>query len=160
MTDSCKTKQALAESLKRQLKTESFSSVSIARICDPCGISRKSFYYHFHDKYELVNWIFCREWLDGHPLPSAGELSSLCEYLYANREFYRKVLGVKGQNSFGEYLHERCRAAFGHADDFGATFYADAFLCAIKRWLCTRPTQSPQEFASQLLACIKNGRDS
>ncbi len=160
MADNRNTKQALADSLKMQLKSNPFAGISIAHICTPCGISRKSFYYHFHDKYELVNWIFQTEWLDTHPAMPTWDLSALCDYLYENRDFYRKVLCVKDQNCFGEYLHERCRAALDESDGFGATFYADAFLCAIKRWLCSHPIQSPQEFAAQLYTCIKNSRCS
>ncbi len=161
MADSQKTKQALAEALKQQLKTRPFSSVSIAHICAPCGISRKSFYYHFHDKYELVNWIFQTEWLEKHSAPAGQDLSDLCGYLYENRDFYRRMLCVKEQNCFGEYLHGRCRTALGRqCDEFSATFYADALLCAINRWLCSRPVLTPQAFAAQLNTCMKKGRDS
>ena len=161
MADSRKTKQALADALKQQLKTRPFSSVSIAHICAPCGISRKSFYYHFHDKYDLVNWIFQTEWLDRHAITTVQDLSDLCGYLYENRDFYRKVLCVREVNDFGGYLHGRCRTALiGSCDEFCATFYADALLCAIKRWLCSRPVSDPQEFAAQLNTCIKKGRDS
>lgn len=158
MADNRKTKQALADSLKIQLKSNPLSGISIAQICTPCGINRKSFYYHFRDKYELVIWIFQTEWLDAHPNPFTQNLSALCDYLYKNRDFYRKVLCLKDQNCFGEYLHQRCRCDFEKSDSFEATFYADAFLCAIERWLCFRPTQSPQEFASQISACIEKDR--
>ena len=155
MAEIGKTKQALANALKTQLKTESFASISVARICEPCGISRKSFYYHFCDKYDLVNWIFRTEWLDLHTAPLTQEISSLCEYLYENRGFYRKVLCVNGQNSFGEYLHERCTATVDRVEEFASVFYADAFLCAICRWLCERPTQSPAVFAQKLSECMR-----
>ncbi len=161
MADSRKTKQALADSLKKQLRSKPFSCISIADICTSCGIRRKSFYYHFHDKYELVYWIFHTEWEAFHSVPAWKNVAQLCEYLYENREFYRKVLCVEDQNCLGEYLHGWCRAALAKTeDDFSATFYADAFLCAVKRWLCTRPTMPPQAFASQLYTCIKYGRCS
>lgn len=39
-------------------------------------LNRKSFYYHFQDKYELINWIYCTEFLDSaltRQTPPAGD---------------------------------------------------------------------------------------
>ena len=58
MPDSNITKNALASALKDLMKRKPFSKISVRDICDECGMNRKSFYYHFKDKYDLVNWIF------------------------------------------------------------------------------------------------------
>ena len=58
MADSNITKNALATALKELMKEKPFEKISISDICDSCGMNRKSFYYHFKDKYDLVNWIF------------------------------------------------------------------------------------------------------
>jgi AcrR family transcriptional regulator len=58
MSDSNVTKNALAASMKKLMKEEPFEKISVSDICSDCGINRKSFYYHFRDKYDLVNWIF------------------------------------------------------------------------------------------------------
>ena len=58
MPDANITKTALASSMKRLMKEKPFSKISVIDICDGCGMNRKSFYYHFKDKYDLVNWIF------------------------------------------------------------------------------------------------------
>ena len=58
MADSNITKNALATSLKNLMKEKPFEKISVSDICDACGMNRKSFYYHFKDKYDLVNWIF------------------------------------------------------------------------------------------------------
>ena len=34
---------------------------SIADITSTCGLNRQTFYYHFEDKYELLNWIYYTE---------------------------------------------------------------------------------------------------
>ena len=64
MAESIITKKALATSLKDLLETMPFEKVTIADICEGCGMNRKSFYYHFRDKYDLVNWIFDTEFLE------------------------------------------------------------------------------------------------
>ena len=61
MSGSLVTKQALANSLKELMNTQGFSKISVKDIVEKCGMNRKSFYYHFKDKYDLVNWIFYTE---------------------------------------------------------------------------------------------------
>lgn len=49
--------------LKERMKTEPFAKISVDVICEKCEINHKSFYYHFKDKYELVNWIYYTEFI-------------------------------------------------------------------------------------------------
>ena len=58
MADSNITKRALATSLKELMLEQPFDKINVAQICARCNMNRKSFYYHFKDKYDLVNWIF------------------------------------------------------------------------------------------------------
>lgn len=51
------TKQAFADALRKLLEQKPFAKISVSHICEECGMNRKSFYYHFKDKYDLVNWI-------------------------------------------------------------------------------------------------------
>ncbi|QEY33766.1 TetR family transcriptional regulator [Caproiciproducens galactitolivorans] len=50
------TKRALEESLKRMLRKKSLDKITIADIAEDCGISRMTFYYHFKDIHDLVEW--------------------------------------------------------------------------------------------------------
>lgn len=46
-----------------------------------CGMNRKSFYYHFCDKYDLVNWIFDTEFSEIRNRPDhIANLEDICEY--------------------------------------------------------------------------------
>ena len=65
MSDSNITKNALAASMKKMMRRRPFEKISVSDICMDCGINRKSFYYHFRDKYDLVNWIFFVGFLGG-----------------------------------------------------------------------------------------------
>ena len=57
MADSNITKQALSTALKELMEEQSFEKISVSDICDRCHMNRKSFYYHFKDKYDLANLI-------------------------------------------------------------------------------------------------------
>ena len=54
------TKRALEQSLKNLLREKPLSKITVTDITEDCGISRMTFYYHFKDIYDLVEWA-CAE---------------------------------------------------------------------------------------------------
>lgn len=50
------TKLALEASLKELLRTKPIDKITINDLTEHCGISRMTFYYHFKDIYDLVEW--------------------------------------------------------------------------------------------------------
>lgn len=144
------TKNALAASMKKLMRQRPFEKISVSDICNDCGINRKSFYYHFQDKYDLVNWIFYVGFVGGMDLSSYENgwdcLTDVLRYFYSEREFYHAALQIEGQNSFKDYLVEAMRPVtkfflediLPHSkddEDFYLTFIMDAFLNSLVRWL-------------------------
>ena len=164
MADSNITKRALANALKEQLEVEPFSKISISDICDRCEMNRKSFYYHFRDKYDLVNWLFDTEFTAClRKREDAGTwdfFAALCSYLYDNRSFYRKLLAVRGQDSFYEHLRSYLRPFLqkplsdisGQAEvpPIYMDFFTDSISCALERWLLEKDCQLPTQFVASL----------
>ena len=58
------TKKALAVSLKKLLSKKELSKITISNITDECGVNRQTFYYHFKDIYDLLEWIYKNEVID------------------------------------------------------------------------------------------------
>ena len=58
MAESEITKRAIADSLKELTKTKPFDKISVKDISEECGINRQTFYYHFIDKFNLLEWIY------------------------------------------------------------------------------------------------------
>lgn len=54
------TKRALEQSLKNLLLKKPLTKITINDIAEDCGINRMTFYYHFKDIYDLVEWV-CTE---------------------------------------------------------------------------------------------------
>jgi probable dihydroxyacetone kinase regulator len=54
------TKQAMEESLKRLLLQKPLNKITISDITEDCEVNRMTFYYHFKDIYDLVEWS-CEE---------------------------------------------------------------------------------------------------
>lgn len=50
------TKRALEASLKNLLLQKSLDKITINDIAEDCGINRMTFYYHFKDIYDLIEW--------------------------------------------------------------------------------------------------------
>ncbi|CDD27525.1 putative dihydroxyacetone kinase regulator [Firmicutes bacterium CAG:94] len=50
------TKRALEQSLKNLLLKKPLTKITVGDITDDCGINRMTFYYHFKDIYDLVEW--------------------------------------------------------------------------------------------------------
>ena len=175
MSDSNITKRALAAALRELMEAEPFDKIQIAQICQRCDMNRKSFYYHFRDKYDLMNWIFDMDF-DAFTKESVSVLrpddrweliEHICEYFYENRNFYRRALQVKGQNSFSDHLREYCRPLLqaristltdnGAVDGFVVDFFSDALVCAVERWLLDKECVPPEQFVSRIKQIIQNG---
>ncbi len=50
------TKRALEDSLKKLLLKKPLNKITINDITEDCGVNRMTFYYHFKDIYDLVEW--------------------------------------------------------------------------------------------------------
>jgi len=147
MADSNSTKHALANALKTCMTEKSFCKISVSDICARCDMNRKSFYYHFCDKYELLHWIFdCEYAALGISRPHVSDhdaFSALLSYLEENRAFYRKAFEIKGQNSLEEHFRALLRSSIATGltsknltcSSFSLDFLTDGCLCAILRWL-------------------------
>ena len=97
----------LAESFKELAKKHPIEKITIKEITDLAGVIRPTFYNHFQDKYELLEWIIKTELLGpSEPLIQNGMISEGLILLFTNiekeREFYTKAIRLEGQNSFGE----------------------------------------------------------
>ena len=54
----------LAASLKKLAVKTPFEKITIKQITDGAGVIRVTFYNHFQDKYDLLEWIVATEILD------------------------------------------------------------------------------------------------
>ena len=94
----------LAESFKELSGKTSIDKITIKEITDKAGVIRPTFYNHFQDKYDLLEWIIRTEILDPIiPLIQEGYLREGLVLIFANlqkdKEFYTKVVRLEGQNS-------------------------------------------------------------
>lgn len=55
-----KTKKYLSDALLEILKTKSFDKIKVTEICDKALVHKTTFYNHFEDKYELLNYTLLK----------------------------------------------------------------------------------------------------
>ena len=85
------TKQLLAESLKELLTHKPVDKITVKEIVAGCGVNRQTFYYNFHDIYDLMEWILledarqiigtgtvCKDWVEA--------MSKVFKYLQDNED--------------------------------------------------------------------------
>ncbi|GAB6168411.1 TetR/AcrR family transcriptional regulator [Clostridium carnis] len=110
MSNSLITKNAIAASLKELMKSSDLHKISVKDIVDKCGVNRQTFYYHFQDIFDLIDWIYKTEavesiseyrsyetWTDG--------LFKIFKYIEENKSFCLNTLNSMGRNHLDMYLY-------------------------------------------------------
>ena len=99
----------LALSFKELVTKKPIEKITIREITDLAGVIRPTFYNHFQDKYELLEWIIVNEIFEPmEPLIAKGQLSQAVEQslitMQNEKGFYERAMKLTGQNSFREIM--------------------------------------------------------
>mgnify|MGYP002609808117 CR=1 FL=1 len=93
------------------------SLTKVNDIVDHAGVGRNTFYYHFEDKYDLVNWYFqsgITQFLVERGAYTSWDslLAAIKDYFLENKVFYCNALAYNGQNSLQQYMFDYLRSIF------------------------------------------------
>lgn len=99
------TKRQLAQSMKQLLRKSPIEKITIQELVDLAGVIRPTFYHHFRDKYELLEYIVREDLLvPVKPLLMNDMITEGLTLLFSSikkeREFYERAVRIEGQNSF------------------------------------------------------------
>lgn len=163
---SMKTKQAMADSLKRYMEVKSLSKITISAICEDCGINRKTFYYHFKDIYDLVEWACIEDAsraLQGKKTYDTWQegLLQIFEAVLENKPFilnvYRSVSRERVENYLYALTYELIEGVVEEQSEnlmvteeqkkFIANFYKYSFVGVMLDWIKRGMKESPEEMA-------------
>ncbi|ARP49792.1 MULTISPECIES: TetR family transcriptional regulator [Caproicibacterium] len=97
----CMTKERIVETLRDLMKERPLNKITVQNIMDRANMKRQSFYYHFQDIYDVLDWEINTNLI----APLSGPENADCEiWLYhmmvlidSNRVFYRKTLVEVGR---------------------------------------------------------------
>ena len=168
------TKRALEASLKHLLLSKPLGKITVTDICEDCGISRMTFYYHFRDIYDLVEWVCledARVALDGKKTYDTWEEGYLriFDAVLENKPFilnayrcisreqmerflyqltYGLIRGVVEEQSRGTAISEEDKS-------FIAEFYKYSFVGVMLDWIRQGMTDDPQVLTGKISAAMR-----
>lgn len=174
MSESLITKKAIASGMKELTKKKSFDKITVSDITEVCGLNRQTFYYHFQDKFELVNWIYYNETISIiYNLNYDNWDNKVLEMLTKIKSedyFYISTLKASVGNEFREYLFRVtveffCDLIEKVAENmreeevrFIAEFYAFGIVGVIISWVQKGMKESPGYVTDQLTNLV-NGTE-
>ena len=109
-----KTEHRLAQALKEMLAKVPLESISVTSLSERCDVSRKTFYYHFHDIYDLLTLVFLNEKIDGIQSAKTPKdvLSKIYSYYQKNSGFIDATIDSAGRDLFEEFIFNVCYQSF------------------------------------------------
>ena len=168
MAESFITKRAIADSLRALTREKSFDKISVKDISEKCGINRQTFYYHFTDKFDLLEWIYQTDIFD----KTMGDIDfenweiKLCRALDAMKKdsyFYINTINHT-ENYIQQYMISQTQSVFQKAIDilderrmvdseqraFIARFFAYGICGMIIEWVSGGMKQEPAYVARNM----------
>ncbi len=163
------TKRALVSSLKNLLLKKPLNKITINDITEDCGLNRMTFYYHFQDIYELIEWA-CEEdatkVLKGKKTYSTWQegFYNIFVEVSNNRPFVMNVYNSISREHIENYLYkltyqllidvveEKAKGINVREKDkhFIADFYKYSFVGLVLNWIKNDMKEDPKEIIENL----------
>lgn len=162
------TKLALGNSLKQLVLEKPFEKISVSDITNKCGLNRQTFYYHFQDKYECLEWVYRHDCLE--PLIQSSNLNNwnrcierMMTIMLENKEFYIRTINADPKtfiNTFFEVSKTLFQRLIHHIDNedyvddeeevFISEFLTQGIVGTITSWVAKGMRIPPHELAERL----------
>lgn len=162
--------EMLADSFMEIAEKIPIEKITIKEITDKAGVIRPTFYNHFQDKYEVIEWILrYRVFATVEVLLKNGMLKEAIILIFRNMQnnkaFYIHAAKLAGQNSFGSIVEKCVREAFKEVflEDVGkpsslarhpwmnkemvAGYYANGITYILLQWIQTGMMVPAEEMA-------------
>ena len=160
------TKMALENAFKEALAHKPLEKITISELTNACGLSRMTFYYHFHDIYEVLTRYFIEQTdalLKEHESDESWEKIFIAglNFLYENKtaidHIYWSVDGDALDRFLDKVVYNYVRGVIQEESGSGrfsektisiaADFYKNALLGAVERWIEDDMNESPEQLA-------------
>ena len=112
---SSSTKEALGAALKKMMAVKPIDKITVKDLVEICGVNRQTFYYHFDDVYDLLEWVFEED--ANRVLPHKvvfehwrEDVMIFMKYLEENGSFTLNVYNSNSRVYMLRYLEEKMAA--------------------------------------------------
>lgn len=169
------TKEAFAAALKQMMAVKPMDKITVKDLVEICGVNRQTFYYHFDDVYDLLEWVFEED--ASRVLPKEivydhwrEDVMVFFEYLYENRTFATNVYNSNSRLYMLRFLKDRLQNCIrGFAEivcdgrnvdrqdfEFVVEFYANGIIGLISQWLDLGMKLPPSVTKERFLLVLDN----
>ena len=163
------TKKALENSLKKMLLKKKVNKITVEDLTNDCGINRMTFYYHFHDIYELIEWVCLEDakeaikgkktydtWQEGYYQIFEAVLGNkqfiMNVYKNISREHIEKFVKELTYKLIMDVINEKSKNIKVEEEDkkFIANFYKNAFVGIMLDWIEEDMKEDPKIIVDKL----------
>ncbi len=158
----------LAQSFKELACQQPIEKITIKQITDRAGVIRPTFYNHFEDKYNLLEWIMIKDIVTPvQPLLSNGMINEAMILIFHSmrkeKDFYMHASKLEGQNSFRGMIERGIQLVLGSmiVDQMGtkkpinrwltpehlAEYYSQSITYVLMTWIQGGMEMPPEELA-------------
>ena len=161
-------KYRLAEAMKGCMRRAPLEKITVGEIVEACGTTRQTFYRHFKDKYDLVNWYFDKILLES--FEHMGEGRTVLEgrvnkfhYIEKEKLFFRAAFKNDDQNNLRDhdfhliqaFYTERIEGKTGRKIPerlrFLLELYCQGSIHMTVQWVTGKIKSTPEEMARLLV---------
>ena len=175
MAEGNRTKKMIAQVLVQLVEKKPFSKITVQDIAQAAGINRQTFYYHFADKRELLQWVYRQ---DSLCYLTSSELSlenweeqarKMLVAMKANAVFYQETVAAQQDilvQEFAEIVHRLFQKLFETVDQEGLLSEADkvfygrffSYGCSgvLLDWIKGGYQETPLAISAQLFRLAKD----
>ncbi len=162
---SFKTKMKMAGALRNLMMTMPFEKITVSDITEECNIHRQTFYYHFQDRYELLDWFVGKELVEPFVNGINNEnffrrITELLNTMYENKRFYQSALKINGAE-LQDYITRRTKNEFlsiasiitgneGESRYIISEFLGFGLLGVIFNWAREGMKKTPEEMTADI----------
>lgn len=109
-----KTEYRFAEALKTMMAEMPLDMISVTLLAKKCKVKRQTFYYHFHDVYDLLTLVFLNEKIEGIESTTNFEelIKCIYDYYYKNSAFIEATINSAGRELVQEFINNVCYQKF------------------------------------------------
>lgn len=172
------TKRALENSLKNLLARKPFDKITVTDIAEDCGINRMTFYYHFQDIYDLVEWSCVEDakkalngkktyatWQEGFLQIFEAVLENkvfiVNVYHHVSREQVENYLYKLTSHLLMDIIEEQSHEMVIHNEDkkLIADFYKYAFVGFMLDWIKKDMKEDPKNIVNKISLLVQGQLD-
>ncbi|MGV8056920.1 MAG: TetR/AcrR family transcriptional regulator C-terminal domain-containing protein [Smithellaceae bacterium] len=165
-------KFTLALSLKELVNYKPLDKITVRDIVKNCGAGRQTFYNHFNNKLDLINWIYEKNTSDIRSKFMEVEgweknIAMLFVHLKNNQRFYYNAFNNEERDAFLKFLYKNTADAYvryirNHFSTdrltnqllFAIEFYSYGCINTVWKWTDKKMVEYPDIMAKKLISSM------